>query len=169
MTPVYASDPESPRPEPTRGPGVSFPPMLIFTLAFIVAAAVNAGLDQVPPATGVQPVQAGGFLLVILGVATFIWGIATFARARTGIMLWEPARRVITDGPYKWSRNPMYVGCVAVYVGAALVLGVYIALLLLPVVIVLVTTLVIRREERYMEGAFGTEYQRYRREVARWL
>jgi protein-S-isoprenylcysteine O-methyltransferase Ste14 len=169
MTPELANDPDVARPDATRGPGVSFPPMLIFAVAFMVAAAANTGLDLVTPGAGVRPVQAAGLLLILAGAGAFIWGLATFARARTGIMLWTPARRLITDGPYKWSRNPMYVGCVAVYVGAALAFGVYVALLLLPLVIALVTILVIRREERYMEMTFGSEYLAYRRQVSRWL
>ena len=81
----------------------------------------------------------------------------------------KPTTALVTSGPYRVTRNPMYVGMAFLYAGLALSLGVIWALALLPAVLLMVDRLVIAREERYLEAKFGEEYRDYKRRVRRWL
>ena len=153
------------------GPGVPFPP----TLFFVVAFAVGLGLHDwhpwpfVSPETARPPrVWVGGGLLVA-GAAIFWWGMATFARARTGIMLERPAEDLVTYGPYRWSRNPMYVGYVLAYLGLAALSNTVWPVLMLPIALVLLSLVIIQREERYLRSVFGEAYDAYCRRVGRWV
>jgi hypothetical protein len=76
---------------------------------------------------------------------------------------------VVTEGPYRFSRNPMYVGLSLLYVGIALWTHALWALPLLPLVLWGLWRRVIRREERYLAAAFGADYAAYTRRVRRWL
>ena len=75
----------------------------------------------------------------------------------------------MTAGPYRLTRNPMYVSLAALYVGVSLFANSWWPLLLLPVVLLAVDRAVIAREERYLAGAFPAEYAAYRARVRRWL
>ena len=153
-----------------EGPGAPFPP----TMYFVVALGVALGLqDQTP--LPLLPVDAAnsrtliGGVLMAAGLGAFWWGMFTFARARTGIMLERPASQLIDRGPYRYSRNPMYVGCVMTYAGVAVLTNSLWPLLLLPAVIALFVVFVIKREERYLHAEFGERYEAYCRRVPRWL
>jgi protein-S-isoprenylcysteine O-methyltransferase Ste14 len=97
------------------------------------------------------------------------WGLSTFMRVRTGIMPDRPARQLVTFGPYRFSRNPMFVGFTAIYIGLASLLNLAWPLVLLPLVLGLLTLTVIRHEERYMRNEFGEEFVSYCGRVRRWL
>jgi len=101
----------------------------------------------------------------ILGV----WSIVWFWRARTSPLLMQPSTALITTGPYRFTRNPLYVSLALMYVGLALWFSVFWALVLLPVVIVAVRYYVIAGEERYLERKFGHKYLDYKKSVRRWL
>jgi protein-S-isoprenylcysteine O-methyltransferase Ste14 len=110
-----------------------------------------------------------GWLLV--GVALF-WGmscIGAFKRAKTAVNPYGTTTALVTQGPYRRSRNPMYLGLSLFYVGLALVIGSAWALLLLPLVVVVMYYGVIRHEEQYLAGKFGTPYEDYCARVRRWL
>ena len=110
-----------------------------------------------------------GILLVLVGAATTLSAVGFFRRARTSLVPIRPSTTLVSTGPYRFTRNPMYLGLAVVYVGIACWLGTLWPLLLLPVVLVLVGSLVIAREERYLEAKFGEEYRAYRARVRRWL
>lgn len=153
-----------------EGPGTPFPPLLLFTLGFLIGLWIDNGV-----ALALRPAQpdamwaAAGAVLAMSGAALFAWGLWTFAQARTGIMLQHAATSVVTQGPYRWTRNPMYVGCVLLYVGASLVFNSLWPILLLPAVIVLLNDHIIAREEQYMRTMFGDAYEAYCRRVRRWV
>jgi protein-S-isoprenylcysteine O-methyltransferase Ste14 len=151
------------------GPGAPFPPTLIYVAGFLIGWWLETRTplhgDWQPPVA----VQLVGWCLVAAGALLFIWGLATFSKVRTGIMLQKAATRVVDLPPYSWSRNPMYVSFTAMYVGLALVLGLWWPLLLLPVVIGVLTVAVIMREERYMHATFGSAYKDYCERVRRWI
>jgi protein-S-isoprenylcysteine O-methyltransferase Ste14 len=155
----------------TRGPGTPFPPTMLFVLGLLFAWWLHQAL---PFGFGPGSLLAGwlmgvGAIILAAGTAVFWWGMATFTRARTGIMLQSPASQLVTAGPYRWSRNPMYVGFVAMYLGFALFMNSIWPLALLPAVIVSLEIVVITREERYLKSVFGPAYEEYCQQVKRWV
>jgi protein-S-isoprenylcysteine O-methyltransferase Ste14 len=151
------------------GPGAPLPPTLIYTGGFLLGWWLERKAPLWPAWQTPMVVTILGWLLAAAGLGLFIWGLATFARMRTGIMLQQPATRVVDVPPYSWSRNPQYVSFTMIYAGLALVAGLWWPLLLLPVVIGLVTVAVIGREERYLRATFGEAYEDYCRRVRRWI
>jgi protein-S-isoprenylcysteine O-methyltransferase Ste14 len=152
-------------------PGVPFPPPFLFVAGFVAGLALERWVRRIHPIgddLAALAALAGG-LGVLLGLTIVGWGLLVFVRARTGIMPVRPARRLVVSGPYRFSRNPMYVGLGALYLGLALVFDVAWPILLFPLVVVALSRLVIRREERYLADAFGEDYSAYTRRVGRWL
>jgi protein-S-isoprenylcysteine O-methyltransferase Ste14 len=111
----------------------------------------------------------GGCIVIALGIALNGSGFITFLRHRTAILPIRSAARLVTTGPYRYSRNPMYVGMAVVYIGIVILTNIAWPLVFLPVVLVALTYLVIRREERYLRGAFDSEYREYSSRVRRWF
>lgn len=112
---------------------------------------------------------AVGLIFVAVGFALAIRAVQMFRRAGTNVVPGEPATALVTAGPYRFSRNPIYIGFVLVYFGMALVLtSMWTLLLLLPVLVILHRGIVLR-EEAYLEGKFGEAYQKYAKRVPRWL
>jgi len=110
-----------------------------------------------------------GFGILIVGVGLATWGIVTFRRARTAVIPHHAASQLVASGPYRFTRNPMYVGLTIVYTGGAVVLNSAWPLILLPVVLIVLAHFVVVREEQYLNDAFGDEYAAYRSRVRRWL
>jgi protein-S-isoprenylcysteine O-methyltransferase Ste14 len=110
-----------------------------------------------------------GSLLLIVGFLLRVWATFYFYQKRMKVISLSPQRTLITSGPYRFSRNPLYLGGnVFVFLGAALLLGspaaVFVAIIHLPFV-----DLFIRREERQLERDFGEQWLQYRNRVRRWL
>jgi protein-S-isoprenylcysteine O-methyltransferase Ste14 len=153
-------------------PGVRVPPPFLFAAAFLVGLALDRWVVRLHVAGDDDlrgPLVVAGWLGIAGGLAITGWGLITFRLARTSIVPMRPARTLVASGPYRFSRNPMYVGLSVLYAGLALLFDVGWPLLLLPFVLVALWFLVIRREERYLTHAFGDEYAQYRRRVRRWL
>lgn len=108
---------------------------------------------------------------VILGIGAAIagWGLLTFRRARTTTVPGELSSQMVTWGPYRFTRNPMYVGLTIAYLGEALLLRQFWPVLFLPLVLAYVNWIVIPLEESKLQEAFGEQYDRYRARVRRWL
>jgi len=110
-----------------------------------------------------------GFLLLICGFLLRVWATFYFYRQQIKVISLSPQRTLITSGPYRFSRNPLYLGGnLFIFLGAALLFGspaaVFITILHLPLVEVF-----IRREERQLERDFGENWLQYRKRVRRWL
>jgi len=90
-------------------------------------------------------------------------------RAGTNVRPDQPSLHLVTDGPFRYSRNPLYLATLGLYGGVTLLVdAVWPALLLVPLLAVLRWG-VIAREERYLEAKFGDEYRAYKARVRRWL
>lgn len=111
----------------------------------------------------------GGTGLILLGIALALWGVAMFRRAKTTILPFRASTAIVSTGPYRFTRNPMYVGMTLGYVGASLLLSTAWPLLLLPLVLIAIVKLVITREEAFLAASFGREYLDYQQRVRRWL
>ena len=121
-----------------------------------------------PVALGGWRIPLGSTLLVFF-VAWSGWSLRLFARHGPGLLPGQPTNAIIEDGPFRLSRNPLYVGLLAMYLGLALVAPSFWALALFPAAVVLVFWGAIRPEERYLHERFGAAYDDYTRRVRRWL
>ncbi len=147
--------------------GVIAPPPLIYAGALIVGLLVNAlfPVSFLPRALSRMlgwPLIAGGLLLGI-------FGFRTLRGADTNVNPSEPTTALVIEGPYRFTRNPLYVGMTLLYGGISALTNALPAALLLPFVLVLMRRGVIEREERYLEQLFGEEYLRYKARVRRWI
>jgi protein-S-isoprenylcysteine O-methyltransferase Ste14 len=110
-----------------------------------------------------------GWALVTVFVAWNGWALWLFGRHRTGLLPGQPAETMIEDGPFRVSRNPLYLGLLALYVALALLVPTVWGLVLFPAAVVLVLWGAILPEERYLRDRFGARYDDYARRVRRWL
>jgi protein-S-isoprenylcysteine O-methyltransferase Ste14 len=151
-------------------PGVHFPPPFLFVAGFLVGLALERWVFGLRFGAGTRPATLlAGWLLLAVGASLLLWAVRTFIRAPTALMPFQPASRIVTSGPFRFSRNPMYVALSLMYVGLSLLTRMVWPILLLPLVLLALFALVIRREERYLGDAFRAEYAEYRRRVRRWL
>jgi protein-S-isoprenylcysteine O-methyltransferase Ste14 len=115
------------------------------------------------------PLERIGFGIVIVGIVLAAWGIVTFRRVRTAVNPHKAASQLVMTGPYRFTRNPMYVGLTIQYIGGAAVINSAWPLILLPLVLVVLVRRVVSREEQYLSDAFGDQFTVYRLRVRRWL
>lgn len=110
-----------------------------------------------------------GWLLVGIGLALFGWTLWTFARHRTTVNPYRAASTLCTEGPFRFSRNPIYLGDWFLLAGVALLLETAWPLLFAPLIWVVLRYGVIRHEEAHLEARFGDSYRAYKARVRRWL
>lgn len=147
--------------------GVIMPPPLLFAGALLLGLLLDW---QWPTAV------IGGHGQYWLGGALFGAGLLlvfnamrAFKRAGTNVEPYKPTTAIVTDGPYRYSRNPIYVALFLAYFGIAVAVdSLWLLALALPLYFVMISG-VIAREERYLERKFGDEYLRYKASVRRWL
>jgi len=154
----------------SRGPGVRVPPPFVFVAGWVAAWLLNRRLSLEIDGDGPSlPQQIVGLVLLVAGLALLVWALLTFSRARTAVVPVRPARVLVSHGPHRFSRNPMYLGLSAAYVGLAALLNQAWPILFLPGVLIVLLLGVIQREERHLQDSFPDEYAEYRRRVRRWL
>jgi protein-S-isoprenylcysteine O-methyltransferase Ste14 len=108
-------------------------------------------------------------VLVAVGVGTVFFAIRAMRRADTPVDPYEPTTALVIDGPFRFTRNPLYLSLTLVYLGITSLMNAFWPLMLLPAALVIMQRGVIVREERYLESKFGEEYLRYKAKVRRWL
>lgn len=148
-------------------PGVVAKPPKLYLAALVAGGAAEwlRPLPFAPPA--IAPWL--GLALCAGGIALMTLAMREFARAKTNVPTDLPATTVVRSGPYRWSRNPIYVSLTLLHLGVAFLANGGWLLVSLGVTLVVMTYGVIRREERYLEAKFGDAYRSYRKEVRRWL
>ena len=143
------------------------PPPLLYTAALVI----GAGLEWFWPTAiglGWLPLALGAIQL-LAGLAIALWGALALRRAGTAIPPNRPTTELVTDGPFRWSRNPLYLALTLIYAGVGLIADdLWILVLLVPLLLLLHWGVVVR-EERYLEAKFGEAYRRYKQRVRRWL
>ena len=158
---------DHPATKPTDHAGVWVPPPLIYLVLFGLGLFLHQIVPfTIPPAF---PARAAALLLLGCYVLLFGWSYMLFRRAQTSMVPVKPSATLVVRGPYRLTRNPMYLGLLCVYIALALWLGLVWALMLVPVVVLAVQRLAIAKEERYLEQKFGDAYRQYRAQVRRWI
>ncbi len=114
-------------------------------------------------------ITIAAWLLLALGFLIRVWATFDFYEQRMKVISLVPQKKLITSGPYRFSRNPLYLGGnVFIFLGAVLLLGSPTGLFLTAINIAIVGIMV-RREEKQLEQSFGDEWIRYSNQVRRWL
>ncbi|MDP1572783.1 MAG: isoprenylcysteine carboxylmethyltransferase family protein [Pseudomonadota bacterium] len=116
--------------------------------------------------TATQPL---GWLLVGVGLALFAWTLITFSRHRTTVNPYKAASSLCTGGPFRVSRNPIYLGDWLILAGVSLLLNTVWPLAFAPLIWVMLRFGVIRHEEAHLEAKFGVAYRDYKNRVRRWI
>jgi protein-S-isoprenylcysteine O-methyltransferase Ste14 len=141
---------------------------------FVLMYLIGVGLEYVWPVRLSGEVSGRvtlsvGAVLFTAGAVIAGWGLATFRRARTTTVPGKFSSRLVTWGPYRFSRNPMYVGLATAYFGEAFLLRQVWPAALLPIVLVYVNWVIIPVEQARLTEVFDAEYAAYQRRVRRWL
>jgi protein-S-isoprenylcysteine O-methyltransferase Ste14 len=113
--------------------------------------------------------RSGAALFIVSGVALAAWGRVTMMRAGTNVVPTKPTLAIVTGGPFRFTRNPLYLGGLGLYLGLTLALNSLWLLLLAAPMLVVLRWGIIAPEERYLEAKFGTVYLAYKARVRRWL
>ena len=148
-------------------PGVRVPPPLFYALAVLGGYVLNR--EYALPVGAAVFVTVLAWTLTLACVALTVTSIGNFWRSRTSIVPVRPATALVIVGPYRFTRNPMYVGLALLTCGLALFMNTWWPILLLVPVLVVVRLFVIAPEERYLRRRFGAEYEAYMRKVRRWV
>ena len=162
-------------------PGVIAPPPLIYIGFLLLGWVVFRFAD--PAVVGpelhrwlslgfgleTQARRAVSLPLIIGGLLLDGAAAGYFRRLGTAVQPWKPSTVLATDGLYRFSRNPIYLGFAITYAGLAIAMDSVLTLALLVPCLFVVDRFVIQREERYLSAKFGPEYEAYRARVRRWL
>ena len=154
-----ATDPDSPH--------VLIPPPLLYLLGL----AVGFILHLLAPRSVVPRPLAYVLAIVFLvaGIWLGSWARSHLKRRGTPVDPRRPTTALVTDGPYRYSRNPLYLRVTLLYLGFAFLVNDVWFLAVLPVVLIVLYFGIISREERYLEAKFGDDYRAYKANVRRWL
>lgn len=148
-------------------PGIKFPPPLIYLLPLILGLLLDRRMRVPFLPRGV--VRMVGWPLIGGGVLLGGWFRKTMSDVDAPVRTDRPVPRLTTEGPFRYSRNPAYLGLAMIYAGIAALRNSLWAIVLLPLVLIVIQREVIGREERYLERTFGEEYLAYQARVRRWM
>ena len=150
--------------------GVFVPPPLLFALPLLGAIILHSRRPWVIAEGGSTTLVIGAFAAIGGAIALVLASIATFRQAETTILpAGRPTTAIVERGPYRLTRNPMYLSMAIAYCGASMALNNFWAIVFLPAIVAVVDVFVIRREERYLAAKFGQTYRDYCSRVRRWI
>lgn len=112
--------------------------------------------------------KALGALLACAGIALMFWALATFRAHATSVVPHQMPKRMITTGPFAFSRNPIYLGDAMVLAGAILWWGHWLALVLIPTFVLVIQRRFIAPEEGRLKESFGADFQKYAEKTRKW-
>ncbi|MGD8940325.1 MAG: isoprenylcysteine carboxylmethyltransferase family protein [Gammaproteobacteria bacterium] len=144
------------------------PPPLLYLAAMLIGGLLHV----ITSAT----LYSNDYFLSMLGALVFVvsavfarWAFLTMKTAGTSASPYESSQNLTTTGPFKYSRNPIYVAMTGLYIGFALLINAIWPLIMLIPLLAIMQWGVIFREERYLNEQFGKAYLNYKKNVRRWL
>lgn len=150
--------------------GVRFPPPLYYLIGLLVGFIIQRfyPIYLAKPGHRIITDVLGG-IWIFLGLLLAGWALLIFHRVGTSPIPHRPTTALALDGPYRLTRNPMYLAMALICIGIGLAVNMLWPLASVPVVMVLVDRMVIAREERYLANKFGDHYRDYLKHVRRWI
>jgi protein-S-isoprenylcysteine O-methyltransferase Ste14 len=142
-------------------------PPLVFLISLVTGALIQLAIP-LPFLPGMLAVPLGASL-VVLAIALFAYSVASFRAAGTPVPARKPTTVIVRTGPYRFSRNPIYLAFSLLQLGIAIWVNSLWLLATLIGAVALIHCVVIRREEQYLERRFGKQYVDYKASVRRWL
>ena len=157
MTATEKEQPPSPIP---------WPPLL-----FVAALVVGRALDHFAPGPAFQSslLEMIGVVVIALALANDVWCALILRHHRTTVLPHRAVSAMVTTGPYRRSRNPIYISELALTLGLALLLGSFWIALSTPLLFLALTKLAIEPEERHLRAKFGAQFEAYAARTPRWL
>jgi len=149
------------------GTGIKLPPPIIYLAALIIGVV----LDDFWPFSPLSEIWGHiiGSVLILVSILLVPTFLIQFKKAGTTFDVRKSATTLITNGPYRYSRNPAYISLTLLYLGlGAFFHNAWIIVIVIPVLLIM-DLWIVRKEERHLEAKFGEEYLRYKSVVHRWL
>jgi protein-S-isoprenylcysteine O-methyltransferase Ste14 len=165
----HQTDPDMIRQDPSTAPSAVPWPPLLFAVAIVAALVMGRVWPLSWPGLDDLAARVIGLGIGVAGMALAAWALVALGRAGTTVRPDRPSSALVTAGPYRRLRNPIYVADVMMLLGLAeLTKNVWFALLA-AVFAILVTRLAIIPEESHLEGRFGDDYVAYKERTRRWI
>jgi len=144
---------------------------IIPPIYFLLSLGVMVVLDRTVPLYSFAslPSLVFGAVVAFLGFALLIVSASLFRKAGTAINPFEESTELVTSGPYRFTRNPMYLGMIAMLTGSCFMLGTLSPAFILLLFVVIIRELFIKPEERKLHSTFGAAYDDYCWRVRRWI
>lgn len=145
--------------------------ILVPPLLLILSIFGMIGLDRFGPKTYWLdvPLDNLGYVIMALGVLIPVWAARIFRKRETNIIPYRDPDKIVTEGPFKVSRNPMYLGMLLVLVGVAIKLGTLESFAFVLLFFAVANWWYIPFEEERMSEIFGDQFDTYKKNVRRWL
>jgi protein-S-isoprenylcysteine O-methyltransferase Ste14 len=151
-------------------PVMRIPVPWVFILAYLIGFVVQLYLPiPIRSPEIVRIALIAGVILVVIGLAVAFSALGIFRKRSTTTIPFETPTSLVTSGPYRFTRNPMYVGLTLIYLGVAGTRAEIWPVIVLPVLFAYVNFVVIPVEERRLHDVFGDAYAQYGARVRRWL
>jgi len=115
------------------------------------------------------PFTYSGFLIIGFGFVLAFWSRSLFLKNATTLQPSEEPTSLVTSGPFRLSRNPIYLGMASILLGVSVVLGTPVALVFPVIFVTLIELFIIPAEQRTLEKIFGESYREYKKSVRRWI
>ena len=148
-------------------PGIRLIPPLVYAVSLLI----GLGIEQLLPLVSIPWTWRTGPAVILIAVAGLLIAptVMRYRHADTPFDVRKPATTLITDGPYRFSRNPGYLSLTLLYLGLGVLFSsAWVCVLVVPMLLIM-NVAVVRKEEQHLESQFGEEYLRYKTAVRRWL
>ncbi len=116
-----------------------------------------------------MPFSLSGIVFLLTGLSIFGWASRTIFRAKTTIIPFRESSSLVTDGPFRVSRNPIYLAMVLALLGLATLYGSFTPFIVVPAFAMIIDRVFIVAEERMLQTTFDDDYEAYCRRVRRWI
>ncbi len=148
-------------------PDIRLKPPLVYAISLFI----GLGIEQLLPLVSIPWTWRAGPAVVLIALAGLLIAptVMRFRKADTTLRVRKAATTLITGGPYRYSRNPLYLALTLLYLGLGVLFSsAWVCVLVVPTLLIM-NVAVVRKEEQHLETQFGEEYLRYKTAVRRWL